>query len=310
MKNNFIGTMNGSTGAIVVILVIAAVIGFILFSGNSSSIPISFPGGSSSTLIGVGSGTAGVIIKSFDISPLSIEGGDTTILTLEVENNGGFDATSIDYKIYGLSDQNSWSSVTSQLEGEKTLSAADSVRGILGGETTQEWEATSIEKRTDITYPVTVRVDYSYISEADVILQILGRDNPNIKNQNVQTSPSPQTQITNGPITITPLGSIPLIGTTSRPFTLTFQVQNIGGGRPYTDNPVADLDKIKIIADGCEVSDNFSELKLSNNVKKFNCKVTPNIDNEGEETKSINIRFEYNYVIQSQNSITVLRQLI
>jgi hypothetical protein len=292
--------MKGDAGiaiALVMIIVVAVAILF-LFPNILGGL---FSGGTSAP-IGVGPGTAGVVITSFVATPAITEAGEEVTFTLTVQNKGGIDADNIDYTIFGLTD---WDSVNSDEDGSNTLTREDPTRQIVGETSVQEWSATSNEKNTDITYPVTARVDYSYETESDVVLTLYGRDNPNVKGRGVTQSSIGQIAVTGGPLSVVPKGTIPLIGS-KQEFTMSFDITNIGGGRTYTDDRGSDLDKIKISSPDCEDMSN-KEVRLINNVRSVSCRLQADIDNEGQQTMTVHLDIEYNYIVESTTNVRVLK---
>ena len=296
----------GSSVAIaLVVIVIAAVAVLVMFPGAIGG--FSF-GGGGGIATGIGAGTIGVVIKSFDVTPPVIEGDDVATFTLTVENNGGIDADNIQYDIFGLDDSNSWSGASDVFSGESTLEHQDPARQIVGEQTTQEWESTAREKNTDITYPVTARVEYDYSTEADVVLILYGRDNPNVKNTGISQSVISQVAVTEGPLSIIPRGTIPLIGQNTNDFRISFDIINVGGGRTHLGNPEDNLDRIRLSTEGCTLTGD-SEIKLINGRRTVSCSVNPSIDTDEQETISINIEAEYTYIIEATRSVRVLRQV-
>ncbi len=301
---------DASGGAIaIIIIIIAAVVVLIAFPQVFSGIGLNLSlfGGGGAVPIGVGPGTAGVVITSFTVTPPIVEGGDIATFTLNVQNKGGIDAKSIKYDIFGLSDSNSWSGKSTTQTGASTLTFEDATRQIPGETTTQEWESTSKEKNTDITYPITTRVDYDYKTESSLLLVLYGRDNPNVKNTGITQSTIGQISTTTGPLTVVPKGTIPLIGKSTDDFRVTFDITNTGGGRPYRGTKSTGLDKIKITAEGCTLSGE-SEIKLINKQKTVSCKVDPSISTDEQETKSVKLTIEYNYIVESTANVKVLKQ--
>lgn len=293
------------SGAVIIIVIIVAVL-VILFAFPGA---IQLPGlGGGAAPIGVGPGTAGVVISSFQVIPNTIEAGDDATFLITVENRGGIDANDVDYTIFGLEDSNSWTGVSSVDDGDNELEHADNSRGIPGGITTQEWEAQSKEKNTDISYPVTARVDYDYSTEADIVLLLYGRDNPNVKNTGIQQSTISQVAVTDGPLRITTRNAPPLIGANTDDFRLSFDIVNIGGGRTYTSDRSDDLDRIQVDAEGCDITSSNNEFKLINGQRTISCKVNVNIEEDGQATQTIKLTVDYRYIVESRATATVLKQ--
>lgn len=302
------GQGSGAAVAVIAIIIVGVVV---LFAGPQLGLNLNLGGifgGGAATPIGVGPGTAGVVIMSFLATPIQIEGGDSATFTLTAVNNGGIDAKNIKYDIFGLSDSNSWSGKSSTLSGLTELKFTDPTRQIPGDTTTQEWESTSVKKNTDVTYPVTARVDYGYKTEMNLLVTLFGRDNVNVKNNAITQSTMSQVSSTVSPITITPKGTIPLVGKTVSDVRVSFDISNTGGGRNYVSDKTSGLDKVKVSATGCNLAGGQTDLKLINKVKTFSCTFKPTIDSTGQETKSIKIVLDYNYIVESTTNVKVLKQ--
>jgi hypothetical protein len=295
------GNLKGAAGAAVaIIIVIVAVVAVFLLFPNIIP-PQAQP-------LGVGPGTAGVVITSFAATPALTDGGEEVSFVLTVQNKGGTNTDQtdiggdIEYDIFGLSD---WESESEEESGSDHLEKEDASRQLVGETTIQEWSAEAPLKNTDITYPVTARVDYPYRTEADVVLTLYGRDNPNVKGRGVTQSGIGQISVTGGPLSVVPKGTIPLIGS-KKEFTMSFDISNIGGGRTYTKNRGSDLDKIIIDSDDCDISQD--EVRLINNVRTITCRVTTSIDETDEqETKTVHLDIEYRYIVESTTNVRVLK---
>ena len=307
MRKNSAGMKGeGSSIAIaVIVIIVAALVILFMFPGAIGG--FSFGGGGGAA-IGIGAGTVGVVITAFDVTPPVIEGEDVATFTLTVSNNGGIDADNIQYDIFGLDDSNSWSGASETLDGQSELEHQDPARNIVGEITTQEWESEAQPKNTDITYPVTARVDYDYSTEADVVLIVYGRDNPNVKNTGITQSVISQVAVTEGPLSVTPRGTIPLIGQNTNDFRVSFDIVNVGGGRTHLGNPEDDLDRITINTEGCTLTGD-NEVKLINGRRTVSCSVNPSISTDEQETISLNLEIEYSYIVEATRSIRVLRQV-
>lgn len=299
------GQVSGAAIAVIAVIVIAVVV---LFAFPQVLGGFNILGPSSSAPIGVGPGTAGVVITSFLVSPPIVEGDDVATFTMNVQNKGGIDTDSIQYDIFGLGDSNSWSGKLTTQTGATRLEKEDTTRQKPGETTVQEWESTAKKKNVDITYPVTGRADYKYRTEAELVMLLYGRDNPNVKNTGITQSTITQTSVTAGPLAVVPKGTIPLIGRSTKEFTITFEITNVGGGRPYSGSKTIDLDKIRVTAEGCTLTTSgSSDVKLINKQKTISCKVTPNIQSDGQDTKTVKLRIDYNYIVESTVQVKVLK---
>lgn len=302
------GDASGAAIAVIVII-IAAVVVLFAFPNLLGGFNLGFLGlgGGTAAPIGVGPGTAGVVITSFIATPPQIDGGDDATFTMNVQNKGGIDADINEYKIFGLDDSNSWNGPHSSQTGLPKLEKEDATRQKPGDTTTQEWDSTSRKKNVDITYPITGRVDYRYRTETEMVMTLYGRNNPNVKNTGITQSTVSQVVTTVGPLSVVPKGTIPLIGDTTKEFTVTFEITNSGGGRPYTSSKTGDLDKIRMTAEGCTLTGSSADVKLINKAKTITCKVSPGIASDGQTNKNIKLRIEYNYIVEATAKVTVVK---
>lgn len=297
--------LKGMNAGVAIIAVVAVIGGAILFFPNLIG-GLNFGGGASP--IGVGPGNAGVVITSFVGTPPIGDSGEEFNFLLTAENRGGVEAKSIKYEIFGLKDSNSWSGSSVVSSGETELSGVDVSRQNPGEKTQHEWSSTSKEKNVDITYPVTGRVDYQYFTEAHLLLTLYGRDNENVKNLGVTQSQMSVVSNTAGPITVTPKGTIPLVGKNTDDFRITFDISNTGGGRPYSGSKGTGIDKMKITATGCTLTQT-GDIKLISGIKTVSCKVKPIIDSlGGKETQEVVIKLDYNYVVESTANVKVIKK--
>lgn len=246
-------------------------------------------------------GTAGVVVTSFFADPNIAKGGEPVTFTLTVRNFGGTIATNIKYEILGLEE---FESVKILAEGANSLEREDRERSILGEETIQEWEATTIAKKGNVTYPVTARIFYNYTTESNIVLGIYGRNNDLVKERGITQSIIGQVATTLGPLNVIPIGTIPLIENDEDLY-INFDIVNIGGGRTYVDNINEGLDKVEIESQDCGYEESFI-IEFKNNMKSVPCKVHIDIDFYGSETKVIQIKLKYSYVTDQTTNVRVL----
>lgn len=292
----------GGAAVAIIIVVVAAVAILFLFPGLLGGI---FTGGGSGAITGIGPGTAGVVITSFIALPAVTEGGEEVSFVLTAENRGGADADIQECDIFGLGD---WSPSGGSTEESclSTLAKADPTRQTVGDTMVPEWSATAPEKNTDITYPVTARVDYRYTTEADIPLTIYGRNSPDVKNTGITQSSMGQIAVTGGPINVVPRGTVPLIGSNPE-FTISFDITNIGGGRPYSGTSSSGLDRVRIVDSDCENIDNGHEYRLINNARTISCRVDSGISSDEKDVKVVHIEVEYNYIVESVTNVQVIK---
>lgn len=295
--------MKGQGVAVAIIIVIVAVIAVIfLFPNLLGGL---FGGGGSVGITGVGPGTAGVVITSFTALPAVTEGGEEVSFVLTAENRGGAEADITECEIFGLGD---WSPSGGSTEEDclDELAKSDPTRQTVGDTMVPEWSATAPEKNTDITYPITARIDYRYVTDADIPLTIYGRDSPDVKNTGITQSGMGQIAVTGGPMNVVPRGTVPLIGSNPE-FTISFDIVNIGGGRPYVSDTASGLDRVKIIDSNCLNIEDGKEYRLINNLRTISCRVDSGIESDEKDVRTVHLEIEYNYIVESVTNVRVIK---
>lgn len=299
--------MKGNAAIIMIVIIVVGLVVLVAFPGVIGGFSLGglFGGGGNQIVGAIGQGSQGVVITSFLADPVVIPSGEEVFFTLTAVNKGTQKATNVKYEIFGLDDSNSWSGKSVDSSGEKELLGIDTVSQREGMTTQQVWTSTSKEKKVDITYPVTARVEYDYKTSSAVVLNLYKRSDVDVKGTTTTGSGAYNVQTDLGPISVTPKGTIPLIGKNTKDFTLSFDIANIGGGRTFVGNKDSGLDKIKITADGCSLTSSSSDVKLINGRRTVSCKVTPNLPSDGPATHTIDLEIEYSYVIEGVTSVRV-----
>jgi hypothetical protein len=296
------GQGSGAAIAVIAVIIVAVVVLF-AFPGITGG-GFNFFGGGTAAPIGLGSGTAGVVITSFAANPPVSDGGNEVTFELNLENKGGWDAESIKYDIFGIGDSLSWSGKTED-SGETELIAANPSRNLQGGTTYHAWTSTPKEKNTDVVYTVTARVDYEYETDTNLEMQLYGRKDPDVARLGISQSKVNSITTTSGPMAVAVAGTLPLLTGSSDKFSITFEITNVGGGRPYVGSIASGLDKVKISAQGCDITSDNTEPRLTNNRRTVRCEVSPSIAEDKQDVKTVQFNLEYNYLIEKPTTVSV-----
>lgn len=291
----------GSTAAIAILAVIViAVVVIFAFPGIFNF------GGGAANLVGLGPGSAGVVITSFKPDISVVDGDQPVAFQMELENRGGADAENVKYDVFGLGDSLSWKSKSEIEKGQSTLAQANPSKNIPGEFTRQVWEATPVEKATDVTYTVTGRVDYKYETISNLEMILYHRNDPDVKNLGVGQSKISSLTTSSGPMSVTTRGTLPLVTSSSDDFRVVFDITNSGGGRPYSGTVASDLDKITLKAEGCTIQGD-TKVRLTSNRRTVSCKVDPNVADGQHEAKTVKLTMTYNYLIEATTTVTVIK---
>jgi hypothetical protein len=292
----------GSTAAIaILVIIVIAVVVIFAFPGI-----FNFGGGGSANLVGLGPGSAGVVITSFKPDIAVVDGDQPVSFQMDIENRGGAKAENIKYQIFGIGDSLSWKSKREIEKGQTSLNGANPSKNLPGDSTRQVWEATPVKKSVDVTYTVTGRVDYKYETVTNLEMVLYHRNDPDVKNLGVGQSKISSITTSDGPISVTTRGSLPLVSSSSDDFRVVFDIVNSGRGRPYSGTITNDLDWITIKAEGCTIQGE-TKVRLTSNKRTVSCSVDPNIPDGTHEAKTIKLTITYNYLIESTTSVTVLK---
>jgi len=245
-----------------------------------------------------------VVITSFAANPPVTDGDNEVTFELNLENRGGWDAENIKYDIFGIGDTLSWTG-KSEDKGETELTAANPSKSLQGGTTYHAWTSTPKEKNTDVVYTVTARVDYEYETDTNLDMQLYGRKDPDVARLGISQSKLNSITTTTGPMAVAVAGSLPLLSGSSDKFSIVFEITNVGTGRPYVGSITSGLDKVKISSQGCTITSDNKEPRLTNNRRTVRCEVSPSIAEDKNEVKSVQFNMEYNYLIEKPTTVSV-----
>lgn len=274
-----------------------------------------------------GATSAGVVITSFAPDIQKVDGGPVSF-TAAVQNTGEKTATNIKLLFFGLS--NEWKDADTAFNEKpdssiSTLAPADSASGLKGEQGSADLTLTAPEgKSTDVTYDASVRVFYTYGTDADTLLRFVQssylKTNPNVA-KGIQSHSS-----TAGPITISAVARTPVLSGTSTIGRVQFEIQNVGGGRVYSgdvdnkSNP-SGLDQLTSIAvsglgskgscagQAAGDASTITTVRLVGGKSKIiSCSIDVNeISNFAD--RALNVTVKYNYFVDGATQVTVTKNL-
>ena len=256
---------------------------------------------------GVVGGTAGVIITSFSPEVPEVDSGSGVIFLAGVKNVGDKQATNVEIAISGLDD---WQTKPTG-PALFSLGPADPTRGLEGEERLEDLTGTAPSKDVGVTYTPTARVTYHYETKSTIQLKFA-------TSEQIRGTPAESTAkvtTTGGPFVITVRGKLPTVSSRSPTATFQLEIQNVGGGRAGggsagTDRTAASVDFIKVTAPtGCTApSDGGKGVRLIGGKSRLiSCKITPSIQPAGFATATLDITLVYEYFVETQTSVTVLK---
>ncbi|MBI4894278.1 MAG: hypothetical protein HY833_00905 [Candidatus Aenigmarchaeota archaeon] len=293
------GQGSGAAIAIIAVIVIA-VVAIFAFPGIFNF------GSGGGSIVGLGMGSAGVVITSFAPDIATVDGDQPVSFAMELENRGGADAKSIKYEVFGLGDSLSWTSKNEIEKGASTLAQANPSKNIPGEFTRQVWEATPKEKATDVSYSVTGRVDYTYQTVSNLEMILYHRNDPDVKSLGIGQSRISSLTTSAGPMSVAVRGNIPLVSSNTDDFRIVFDISNTAGGRPYSGSVSSDLDKISIKSQGCTIVGD-TKVRMTSNKRTVSCKVDPNVADGKHEGKTVQLTLDYGYLIEGRTSVNVIK---
>lgn len=273
---------------------------FLLIAAVALAGCIGQPGGT------VGSGTAGVIITSFSPEVPEVESGSKVLFFTTAKNVGDIEATGIDIRILGLDD---WTGTATKTI--TPLKPADPQRGLEGEESLEDFELTAPTKQVGITYTPTARVTYKYESKPTIQFKFATRE---AIRGTPQESTATVTQ-TGGPFVVTVRGKLPIISSDKREATVQLEIQNVGGGRATKGTASGDVDFITVSLDkqsgatfGCNPT---GAVRLVGGKSRLvSCKITFNsVPTAGVATAILDLKLDYTYFVETQTSVTVLKEI-
>jgi len=279
----------------------------------------------------------GVIITDFSFEHSPVYAEDNVGLRLEVQNVGGNEAELKKIQVYGvdfdcIDTTRAWCNKgadPTEFDGtyigeDRFLDPPNTEINFEGGKCYHEWRLqapSGVTSETNYDFRVRVKYDYNTTYSGmirvidDIYIQSLKEDE---KQKLFSSGGLVSSEVTNGPISITPYSSRHFIvspGDQKQKRPIKFKIENVGKGYPYIKDPVSgDIRNyhIKIIEIGgitdCDKDPTNGEIKLSSGKSHtINCKFeTPTTDGfTNKLDKPFQIRFEYSYYVDGSTSITV-----
>jgi len=276
-------------------------------------------------------GTNGIIIKEFGFDYSPIYSGESTGLTLTLQNVGGEKGTLKDIEVFGVdapaaaAGALTWGYGTGDsftLTGiDQEMLPPDTTTGFEGEEYFQEWVPESpTDIKSSTTYDFQVRVKYLYTTTFtgkitvvdDEYLRSLPSDEREalIKVGGVQDA-----SVTGGPLSLTAASGRHFIlregeGGTAR--SIKFKIANVGSGFPYKEPWSNDnLHIVTVTAEdgiSCGVGTTDADIKLSRGkTGVISCEFTPPVQGTftNKIDKMFSVTLEYGYYVDSAADITV-----
>ncbi len=272
----------------------------------------------------VTSGTQGVVITSFSPDVTTTETSAPVTFTLVIENKGEWKATNVIAQLFGLSPD--WNQQTVKFPKLSTsLDGTDVSAGIPGQIETDDVSVTpTASKATDTTYDANVRVAYTYATVSESLLRVAKTDY--VKSitppggQPTQTFGIISSKYTGGPLTVNVKTRTTTIPPTTNTVTVTFEIQNVGGGRAFNvggdiiGNPASvELDKIKWTVSSTGTTSVPTTCSSSGKLVGAKSKVITCTITLGTFTNFVEIpvklQIEYGYFVDSSTSVTVLKTI-
>ncbi|MBI3190512.1 hypothetical protein HYZ41_02295 [archaeon] len=148
----------------------------------------------------------GLVINSFDVSPLSVRDGELVIFGLDIENIGGTTATNARVDLYGV--ENQWRDSTgspladTQPKELGTLRPPDPQRNVPGQFKITQWQLMTPLIPEGITHnvPVEARVSYDYKTNGYIDIPAISEAEFNRKRMNNEQVDMPAVIASKGPI--------------------------------------------------------------------------------------------------------------
>ncbi len=194
-----------------------------------------------------GPAVAGVIIKSFAPETQEVQGSDQVSFIFLLENTGERMARDVKGELFGLSTE--WECVGGRChDGPWNLLGADATNNFKGDDIQGEVVmGTPPSKSSDITYDASLRVSYGYTTVSESLVRFVTSDY-------IRVNPSEQRGIvssttTSGPLFVNVKALSPVLSADNSMGRVQFEIQNIGGGRVYINDPntAGNLDKVQTI---------------------------------------------------------------
>ena len=277
---------------------------------------------------GVTPGTNGIIIKEFGFDYSPIYSGESTGLTLTLQNVGGEKGTLKEIEIIAVDAPAAAAGVLTWGYGtcdsftltgiDQELLPPDSTTGFEGEEYFQEWvpeSPTGIKSPT--TYEFQTRIKYRYTTTFTGKIQVVDdsylRSLPADQRETlIKVGGVQGASVTGGPLALTAASGRHFIlregeGGTAR--AIKFKISNVGSGFPYkepfgTDN----LYKITVLSNegiSCNVGSDVTLSRGKSGV--ISCEFTPPVQGTftNKVDKMFSVTLSYGYYVDSSASITV-----
>ncbi|HDJ96599.1 MAG TPA: hypothetical protein ENG45_00825 [Candidatus Aenigmarchaeota archaeon] len=259
---------------------------------------------------GAGGGTQGIVISSFAPDVSVIPPGETVTFSLDVENVGDKEGTSVTAELYGVpfDGDYAWRCV-----GETTpvdsLYPPDPVSGTPGEVYTFTWDCTAPNVPTEITQEFYVDVSYGYETDATGTLMVAEEDylkslSSKERQEFYSTGGLKQLSVSSAPVTVDVVIPRPLILREDKSSSLTIRViiRNVGGGKVDKDTISIKQGDIKGI--DCEIPEEGVKL-IRGEERTLRCSIEniQGIDKKAEVPFSI--RLTYTYIVTSSATVTI-----
>ncbi len=272
-------------------------------------------------------GTNGIIIKEFGFDYSPIYAGETTGLTLTLQNVGGEKGTLQEIQIFGVDAPTTaagpltWGYGTGDsftLSGlNQELLPPDTTTGFEGEEYFQEWVP---ESPTDIKSPTTyefqTRVKYLYTTTFTGKIQVVDdsylRSLPADQREAlIKVGGVQDASVTGGPLALTAASGRNFIlraGEGGTPRDIKFKISNVGSGFPYIE-PFSNTNLYKItVLSNNGIDCGTGDITLSRGKSGvLSCSFTPPTQGTfaNKIDKMFSVTLTYGYYIDSSASITV-----
>lgn len=269
--------------------------------------------------VGVATGN-GIKINSFSFSPNSILAGQKTILDLDIQNIGTFDADNIYVFLYGLASD--WSGFEA-VNGPISLMAPKTDMKIEGEPYPYSWILTSpkdLPQELPFTFTAQARLCYPYKTVARAKVEIMSENE--WLNQRGQIRPHDiKMQVSRSPVTIGIKSPQPLIESSDNEMVLKLNIQNVGGGTVTTTSceqikagltelQVEKLNKVDLKISNYEGTCEFPEEDIF--LRKGESKEVTAICDAGGitsgaplQTKDLELQLDYTYYVDTDTNIRV-----
>jgi hypothetical protein len=267
----------------------------------------------------------GVVINSFEADDYTIHSGETTNIYLEVQNDGGVDATNVKAYLFGV---NGWKGDSSP----KSLGNLEAPKeNIPSSPRTVMWSLTAPEIPEGVENPFTItsRVVYHYKSDASGSINVYSDEEWRRKNAQQPITPSTTIPVKNspGPIHVSITGPSDVKESYyTNGIPLLIKISNTGSGYPIkgvddwdrpslSGNIIVLGGRIKCYSDdGVLVGGNNGAPSIQLNdmdmrykkPKSISCSLIPELGNNPFETITVSFSFDYNYYVQKSIIINVI----